>query len=127
MSPHEIVRQIDFRYMTDCITPDEAVALLTERAAGKAARVADLEANGYPCYTTSAGWLGYSDEKLARLCREAVDAGFDHIKLRSAAHTSELQSLLRTSYAVFCLKKKNDTTHITMNICINTNIKLRST
>ncbi|RIA36714.1 L-fuconate dehydratase [Hephaestia caeni] len=82
MSPEDIVRQIDFRYMTDCITPDGAVALLTERAAGKAARVADLEANGYPCYTTSAGWLGYSDEKLARLCREAVDQGFDHIKLK---------------------------------------------
>ncbi|MCM8729981.1 L-fuconate dehydratase [Hephaestia sp. GCM10023244] len=82
MSPQELVRLIDFRYMTDCITPDEAVALLTERARGKPARVADLEANGYPCYTTSAGWLGYSDVKLARLCREAVEAGFDHIKLK---------------------------------------------
>src|SRR3546814_4597642 len=104
MSPHEIVRQIDFRYMTDCITPDEAVALLTERAAGKAARVADLEANGYPCYTTSAGWLGYSDEKLARLCREAVGAGFDHLKLkvglRSAEHQYELKTLIRRSNAV---------------------------
>ncbi len=82
MSPGEIVRQIDFRYITDCITPDEALALLTERAAGKADRIADLEATGYPCYTTSAGWLGYSDEKLARLCREAIGQGFDHIKLK---------------------------------------------
>jgi L-fuconate dehydratase len=82
MSPEELVRTIDFRYITDCITPDEALALLTERAQGKAERMATLKAEGFPCYTTSAGWLGYSDEKLHRLAREAVDAGFDHIKLK---------------------------------------------
>ena len=82
MSAEEIVGLIDFRYITDCITPEEAVALLTERAAGKAMRVADLEANGYPCYTTSAGWLGYSDDKLVQLCREAVAEGFNHVKLK---------------------------------------------
>ena len=82
MSPEEIVRLIDFRYITDCITPDEALALLRDRAEGKAARIADLQANGYPCYTTSAGWLGYDDEKLRRLAQEAVDAGFTHIKLK---------------------------------------------
>ena len=82
MRPEEIVRLIDFRYITDCITPDEAVALLTQRMAGKADRFAALEAKGYPCYTTSAGWLGYSDEKLERLCREAVDEGFNHVKLK---------------------------------------------
>ncbi|UYY59332.1 L-fuconate dehydratase [Sphingomonas sp. S2-65] len=82
MSPEEIVRLIDFRYITDCITPDEAVALLTARMAGKAERVATLEAKGYPCYTTSAGWLGYSDEKLERLCHEAVAEGFNHVKLK---------------------------------------------
>ncbi len=82
MSPEEIVRLIDFRYITDCITPDEALALLRAREAGKAERIATLEAEGYPCYTTSAGWLGYGDEKLRRLCREAVDAGFNHIKMK---------------------------------------------
>ncbi len=82
MTPEELVRTIDFRYITDCITPDEALALLTRRAEGKAERVATLKAEGFPCYTTSAGWLGYSDEKLYRLAREAVDAGFDHIKLK---------------------------------------------
>ena len=82
MSPEEIVRLIDFRYITDCITPDEALALLRERSVGKEARRADLLANGYPCYTTSAGWLGYDDEKLRRLTQEAVDAGFDHVKLK---------------------------------------------
>lgn len=82
MSPEDLVRCIDFRYITDCITRDEALALLRERAQGKAGRLADLLANGYPCYTTSAGWLGYDDAKLRRLAQEAVDAGFSHIKLK---------------------------------------------
>lgn len=82
MAPAELVAAIDFRYLTDCITPDEALTLLTERAKGKAARIDWLLAEGYPCYTTSAGWLGYPDEKLRRLAQEAVDAGFNHIKLK---------------------------------------------
>src|SRR5258705_7078577 len=82
MSPRELVRCVDFRYITDCITPDEALALLTAQTAGKAARLATLHREGYPCYTTSAGWLGYDDAKLRRLCQEAVDAGFRHIKLK---------------------------------------------
>jgi L-fuconate dehydratase len=82
MSPEEVVTLIDFRYITDCITPEEALALLRQREAGKAERLADLEANGYPSYTTSAGWLGYDDAKLRRLAQEAVDAGFSHIKLK---------------------------------------------
>ncbi len=82
MSPAELVRCIDFRYITDCITPDQALALLTERAAGQAERRATLQREGYPCYTTSAGWLGYDDAKLRRLCQEAVDAGFRHVKLK---------------------------------------------
>jgi len=82
MSPEELVRCIDFRYITDCITPEEARALLRDRAIGKDDRIATLLAEGYPCYTTSAGWLGYDDNKLRRLCREAVDAGFRHIKLK---------------------------------------------
>jgi len=82
MSPEEIVKLIDFRYITDCITPEEALALLQERAVGKEERWATLEREGYPCYTTSAGWLGYDDDKLRRLCQEAIDAGFNHIKLK---------------------------------------------
>ena len=82
MSPEELVRCIDFRYITDCITPEEALVLLTERAKGKAERIATLKTEGFPCYTTSAGWLGYDDAKLRRLCQEAVDAGFNHIKLK---------------------------------------------
>ena len=82
MSPEALVRCIDFRYITDCITPEEALALLRDAAVGKAERIATLQAEGYPCYTTSAGWLGYSDEKLRHLAQEAVDAGFNHIKLK---------------------------------------------
>ena len=82
MTPEEIVRLVDFRYITDFLAPDEALALLRERAPGQAARRAELEANGYPCYTTSAGWLGYDDAKVRRLAQEAIDAGFDHIKLK---------------------------------------------
>ena len=82
MSPEELVRCIDFRYITDCITPEEALTLLQRAAVGKEERIRTLEAEGYPCYTTSAGWLGYSDEKLRRLAQEAVDAGFDYIKLK---------------------------------------------
>ncbi len=82
MSPEELVRSIDFRYITDCITPDEALALLRAQASGKAERIRLLEQNGYPCYTTSAGWLGYDDAKLRRLCKEAIDSGFNHIKLK---------------------------------------------
>lgn len=89
MSPAEIVRAIDFRYITDCITPDEALALLEARAVGKAERIATLEADGYPCYTTSAGWLGYDDAKLRRLAQEAVDEGFQHLKLKVGANLDD--------------------------------------
>jgi len=82
LTPEQFVACIDFRYLTDCITPAEALALLRAQAPGKAARIASLQQNGYPCYTTSAGWLGYEDAKLRRLCQEAIDAGFNHIKLK---------------------------------------------
>ncbi len=82
MSPEQLVSIIDFRYLTDCVTPEEALALFRRAEPGKAGRMATLKAEGYPCYTTSAGWLGYSSEKLARLAQEAVDAGFNHIKMK---------------------------------------------
>jgi L-fuconate dehydratase len=82
MTPEEIVSIVDFRYITDAITPAEALKLLQRNAEGKDGRVARLERGGYPSYTTSAGWLGYSDEKLRRLCREAVAQGHDRIKLK---------------------------------------------
>lgn len=82
MSPEQLVDIIDFRYLTDAITPDEALAIFRKAEAGKAERIATLKAEGYQCYTTSAGWLGYSNEKLTRLATEAVEQGFQHIKMK---------------------------------------------
>jgi L-fuconate dehydratase len=82
MSPEQIVELIDFRYITDALSPSEALAILRNAASSKAARIAEVVAQGYPAYTTSPGWLGYSDEKLTRLARHAVDDGFRTIKLK---------------------------------------------
>ena len=82
MSPEQIVDLIDFRYITDALTPAEALAILRAAAPGKTQRIAALNSLGYPAYTTSPGWLGYSDEKLARLARRAVKDGFRTIKLK---------------------------------------------
>ena len=82
MTPEQLVSIIDFRYLTDAITPDEALAIFRKAEAGKAERIATLKAGGYQCYTTSAGWLGYSNEKLTRLATEAVAEGFQHIKMK---------------------------------------------
>ena len=82
MSPEELVKCIDFRYITDCITSEEALQLLKDRVAGKEQRLQTLKQYGYPCYTTSAGWLGYDDEKMRRLCRQSIEAGYSHIKLK---------------------------------------------
>lgn len=82
MTSEEIVKLIDFRYLTDAITPDEAMNILQANEDQKTQRIEKLKVEGYPCYTTSAGWLGYSDEKLRRLCKEAKDAGFTHTKFK---------------------------------------------
>ncbi|SMP16332.1 L-fuconate dehydratase [Shimia sagamensis] len=82
MSPEEIVSLVDFRYMSDALSRDEALEILRNAEPGKQARIATLKAEGYPCYTTSAGWLGYSDEKLRRLCQDARAAGFTHTKFK---------------------------------------------
>ncbi|WHO83646.1 L-fuconate dehydratase [Rhizobium leguminosarum] len=82
MPPEEIADIVDYRYLTDVLTRAEAVEILKRAEAGKAERIAILEKEGYACYTTSAGWLGYGDEKLRRLCQEAIDAGFNHIKMK---------------------------------------------
>jgi L-fuconate dehydratase len=85
MEPEELVALVDFRYVDDALTADEAIALLSARRAGRAEREAHLLAEGYPAYTTSAGWLGYDDDKMRRLLREAIDAGFDQLKLKVGA------------------------------------------
>jgi L-fuconate dehydratase len=82
MSPEELVSIIDFRYLTDAVTPEEALEIFRRAEPGKAERIAKLRQEGYACYTTSAGWLGYSNEKLTRLATEAVEQGFTHIKMK---------------------------------------------
>ncbi|HUD53499.1 L-fuconate dehydratase [Parvibaculum sp.] len=82
MAPEELVRCIDFRYLTNAITRDEALALLSRNAEGKSHRRALLEAGGYPAYTTSAGWLGYDDDKIRSLCRKARADGWTHLKIK---------------------------------------------
>jgi L-fuconate dehydratase len=82
MSPEELVACIDFRYITDALTPAEALAILRRHAPTKAAREQEMLQRGYPAYTTSAGWLGYSDEKMRALCQEAIAQGWTHFKLK---------------------------------------------
>jgi len=85
MSPEEIVALVDFRYLTNALTRDDALRILRAAEPGRAERERELLATGYPAYTTTPGWLGYSDEKLARLCREALAEGFGQIKLKVGA------------------------------------------
>jgi L-fuconate dehydratase len=82
MSPEDLVNLVDFRYLTDAITPNEALEILQKAAPGRAERTEQLLERGYPAYTTTPGWLGYSDEKMLRLSREAVADGFTQIKLK---------------------------------------------
>jgi L-fuconate dehydratase len=82
LTPEELVNLVDFRYLTDAITPAEALEILTKAVPGRAARTEQLLARGYPAYTTTPGWLGYTDEKMLRLAREAVADGFTQIKLK---------------------------------------------
>lgn len=82
LSPERFVAAIDFRHITDALKPEEALAILKAKASGRAAREAEMRKDGYPAYTTSAGWLGYSDDKIRKLCREAVAAGWNHIKIK---------------------------------------------
>ncbi|MCL3997227.1 L-fuconate dehydratase [Streptomyces lavenduligriseus] len=87
--PEWLVRQIDFRYLTDALTPDEALTLLRRGREGAVRRTARLLETGYPAYTTSPGWLGYDDDKLARLARQAVADGFRQIKLKVGADLAD--------------------------------------
>jgi L-fuconate dehydratase len=83
MTSEQLVDVADLRYLSDALTRDEALTMLRELEPTRAERVAALEERGgYPCYTTSAGWLGYSDDKLRRLLQEAVDSGYHHVKLK---------------------------------------------
>ena len=89
LSPEEIIAAIDFRYLSDALTPDEALAILRAAVPHRQQRIEQLLAEGYPAYTTSPGWLGYSDEKMQRLAREAVADGFRTIKLKVGLNAAD--------------------------------------
>jgi len=82
MSPEQLCSAVDFRYIEDAITRDEALEIFGRSQSGMTGRLKRLEAEGYPAYTTSAGWFGFSDEKVRRLCREALAEGWTHFKLK---------------------------------------------
>lgn len=82
MTPEAFVRCLDFRYVTDAITPDEALAIVRRNADTRAERIERMLREGFPAYTTSPGWLGYDDDKLRRLCTRAVSEGFKHVKIK---------------------------------------------
>ena len=82
MPPQQLVDCIDFRYISDALTPDEALAILEENHATRGERITEMERDGYPSYTTSAGWLGYSDEKLRSQCRDLMSRGWSHFKIK---------------------------------------------
>jgi L-fuconate dehydratase len=82
MAPREIVRCIDFQYITDALTPDEAVEILERQLPSRRDREATLLRDGYPAYTTSVGWMGYSDAKIRQLSRQALADGFTCFKVK---------------------------------------------
>ena len=89
MTPAEIVALVDFRYLTDALTPEQALALLEAAVPGREARTAELLADGYPAYTTSVGWLGYDDAKVRRLAREALADGWTRFKMKVGADVED--------------------------------------
>jgi len=82
MTPEQLVACVDFRYLTDALTPEEALALLREHAPGKAQRSAELGRIGLPTYTSSAGWMGYSEDKVRALCRQYRAGGWRAFKMK---------------------------------------------
>ena len=82
LTPEQLVSTIDFTYITDVLKPEEAIAMLHAKRAGREAREAEMRRDGYPAYTTSTGWLGYPDEKVRRLCKEAIAEGWTAFKMK---------------------------------------------
>lgn len=89
LTPEQIVGLVDFRYLEDALTPAEALEILRAAQPGRAERIAELERAGFPAYTTTPGWIGYSDEKLIQLSRQAVSDGFTQIKLKVGADVQD--------------------------------------
>lgn len=82
MTPEQFVACVDFRYLSDALTREQALEILRRNLAGRAVREAEMRRDGYPAYITSAGWLGYPDDKVRALCREALDQGWTRFKMK---------------------------------------------
>src|SRR5205085_2686717 len=82
MTPEQIVACIDFRYLSDALTPDQALALLRRQAPTRLLRETEMQRDGYPAYITSAGWMGYPDDKVRALCLDALAAGWTRFKIK---------------------------------------------
>lgn len=98
LDPETLVDALDMRYLSDVLTRDEALAMLRDLEPSRPERIAILEQEGFPCYTTSPGWLGYSDQKLERLCKDAIADGYHHVKLKvglDAEHDDRRLSIAR--------------------------------
>lgn len=89
MTPHQIAACIDFRYITDALTPEEAIEIMSRQAKTQGQREEQLLREGYPAYTTSAGWIGYSDDKIRSLVREALADGWTHFKVKVGASATD--------------------------------------
>lgn len=108
MSPEEFVRCIDFRYIADAVTPDEALEILKKQEPGKAQRIRDAEANkAVPAYTTSAGWLGYGKEKMQALLKETMNQGYRHFKLKVGTSVEQDRDRLSIAREVIGYDKGN--------------------
>ena len=95
LSPEELVDLVDWTYLGDFLDPARARELLEERLPERGTRTAELSRHGIAAYATSPGWLGYDDDKLVRLCHEALAGGFDTIKLKVGANTGDDRRRLR--------------------------------
>ena len=89
LEPRQLVELIDFRYLADVLTPQEALDLLQRGSVGREQRAAALERDGYPAYTTAPGWLGYEDSRLRELCEQSVEDGFELVKLKVGGAIAE--------------------------------------
>lgn len=108
MSPEEFVNCIDFRYITDAITKEEAIEMLKKEEGGKAQRIKDAEANrAVPAYTTSAGWLGYGQDKMKGLLQETLSKGYKHFKLKVGTSVEEDKQRLTIAREVIGYDKGN--------------------
>ena len=108
MTPEDFVRCIDFRYITDAITPEEAIEMLRNQEGSKAKRIEDAEmSRAVPAYTTSAGWLGYGEDRMKALLKKTLNEGYKHFKLKIGTSVEENKRRLTIARDVIGYDKGN--------------------